>query len=574
MTRFIIFVLIAIILLSCGNRHGAATRALSYEVLRGESRFEPVALHEFSRPASAMAATNMFSGRLRFGAGQPQTRAKILVDSLGLFEQDSSGLLSLPEFDYQFVQHGGDLIPLRYGPIANTHGWWEYILLPGHVWDEQSDHGFSRAALPFALKERNQDCIHNGLLTFLFDDSGEISRVALQISSQTCAYLQFELHGLIDAEYRMAGVEGRANAIEGFAKENDSRLPRKAIEQLNHDYPGADFAMFGAANEIAPASMSVFGFIIDNRHYAGGCATPRGDYPYCEQFVVPSYSTAKSIVAGVAVMRAEQRHPGFSKGRIEDLVAECATGWHGVTIEHALDMTTGHYNSPKPYEDEDSALNARFFDAEDHRSRIDFACNAIDRRAEPGQIWVYHTWDTYLAGVAIGRQWQSIYGRDSDFFDDLLIRDIWEPLQLSRLSQQTRRTYDDMRQPFVGYGLSMFTDDVAKLAVFLGASDGEINGKRVLDQRMMDAIKQRLASDPGMVAESDLLRYNNGFRTRNVTDEVGCDRPVFVTTMSGFGGINIVLMPNDTAYYYFSDAHQHRYLSAVREAHKIRSLCP
>jgi len=90
---------------------------------------------------------------------------------------------------------------------------------------------------------------------------------------------------------------------------------------------------------------------------------------------------------------------------------------------------------------------------------------------------------------------------------------------------------------------------------------------------MFDAIKQRIPDDPGMPAETDRILYNNGFRSIDVSTSLGCDKPVWLTTMSGFGGINIVLMPNDTAYYYFSDGNVHRYLHAVRESHKIRPMC-
>ena len=35
--------------------------------------------------------------------------------------------------------------------------------------------------------------------------------------------------------------------------------------------------------------------------------------------------------------------------------------------------------------------------------------------------------------------------------------------------------------------------------------------------------------------------------------ELGCDDSLWVAYMSGYGGINIVFLPNDMVYYYFSD---------------------
>ena len=116
-------------------------------------------------------------------------------------------------------------------------------------------------------------------------------------------------------------------------------------------------------------------------------------------------------------------------------------------------------------------------------------------------------------------------------------------------------------------------DDFAKLAQFIGPMDGRIDGAAVLDRRLFDAIKQRVPDDPGMVAELATIRYNNGFRSFDVSSYIGCDEPAWVVVLSGFGGIIMAVMPNATAYYYFSDGDEYRYLEAVRESHRIRPMC-
>jgi hypothetical protein len=121
--------------------------------------------------------------------------------------------------------------------------------------------------------------------------------------------------------------------------------------------------------------------------------------------------------------------------------------------------------------------------------------------------------------------------------------------------------------------LSLYRDDIARITVFLGASDGRIDGEYVLDRKLFDEIKQRFPDVQGLVAEIPNLRYVNGFRTLDVTDSLGCRSQTWVTTMSGYGGINVVLMPNDSAYYYFSDGNVHRYMQAIQESHRIRPMC-
>ena len=574
--RHIFAILIAAVFMqSCANDDHSIqpSPALSREFLMNANDFSnPVLLTEFARGPGAVAATNRFSGRLRLSSGSQPLRFEVLRDEFGLAAQAGSAIGELPPFDFEFVQDGDYLIPLQQGPTASTHPWWEFVLQPGQAWNEARDGGLTRAVIPFALKERNADCIHNGVMGFLFNDAGEISKVAVQVSNQTCKYLQFRMFGLLSANYVRAEPASAAAAISAATRHRDSRIPQRPIEQLASDFPGIDSGQFGSIDEINPADMSAFGFIIDGIHYVGGCNTPYGPYPYCDEMALPSYSTAKSLVGGLGLMVAEKRYPGIRNTLVADYVTACNTDWENVTIEHALDLVTGHYGSAEPHEDEDTA-SERFFAVEDHASKIDFACNEFPRQSPPGEHWSYQTWATYLAGTALNNRLKFLAGDGADFYSDLVVEELWKPLQLSELMATTRRTYDNVAQPFSGFGLTMLRDDIAKLTIFLGENDGMVNGSAPLDQNLFNAIKQRVPGDPGMPAESDLIRYNNGFRTFDVGAVLACSSSTWLTTMSGYGGINVVLMPNNSAYYYFSDGNVHRYLNAVRESHRIRPLC-
>jgi hypothetical protein len=538
----------------------------------GDGLDEPLPLVEFTPSAGAMPASNSFSGSLRFPGDDASMEFSLLVDDLNAAAVPIPGMRQLPPFDFEFVQADGHLVPVDAGPIPSDHAWWEFILEPGPVWDDARDAGYSRAALPFSLKERNADCIHNGLMTFLFRDDGAVSNVAYQISHQTCMYLQFEMRGLSGAVYEQHDVKGETQAIDEFERVQRGRISQRPIAQLATDYPGSDPGNFGSEDEISPQDMTVFGFVIDGVHYVGGCATPYGDYPYCDEMALPSYSTAKTLVGGLGLMRAEKLYPGVAAEMIEDYVPECGEEWRGVTFEHVLDMATGKYDSAVPFADEDGAILADFFVAEDHATKIHAACNYA-QNTEPGISWVYHTKDTYLLGTALIAFLREASGPDADLYRDLIVADLWVPLGLSRLTYSTRRTRDSVAQPFSGWGLSFHRDDVAKIVQFLGESDGRLNGVEVLDQVFFDNTKRRNPEDPGLPSNVDLVYYNNGARTRDVSEMLGCENLTLVTTLSGFGGINFVLMPNDSAYYYFSDAGVHSYLQAIRESHRIRPMC-
>lgn len=548
-------------------------RVLSKDfLLSGMPLGEPVSAAEYAPAPDARPATNQFGGRLRANTIATVDGFSLQFDEFGLAVAERPGFDRLPPFDFQFVQHGDLLIPMTVGPVINEHPWWEFTFTTGRVWDEAGDAGWSRAAIPFALKERREDCTHNGLMTFLYREAGDVSAIAFQVTNQTCRYLQFHMSGTLPADYRPGIVADAPARIATTVDNRAGRMPTRPIPEIDRDYAGANADAFGAASEIAPGDMSLYGFLIDGVHYVSTCPTPYGPYPYCDDMALPSYSTAKSIVAGFGLMLLEAAYPGAATANIEDLVPECGPTWHDVTIEHALDMTTGHFGSPDMHGDEDAAVNSRFF-AGDHAVKIDVACNGYPRKADPGTHLSYHTWDTYLAGVAMNAFLRDRWGSDADYFDDLVVDKLFRPLGLSDLAAATRRTYDRERQPHSGFGLTLVRDDVARLARFIGPMDGRINGETVLDRRLFDAIKQRIPGDPGLVAELDTVRYNNGFRSFDVSSYIGCDNPVWVVVLSGFGGINIVVMPNDTAYYYFSDGNVHRYLSAVREAHRIRPMC-
>ena len=571
----IAFLVVLFLAQSCANDDHStqASPALSHEFLMNGSNFSnPVLLSEFVQNPGAVPASNRFAGRLRLTPTGQAVHFEVLHDEFGLAAPGAASIGELPPFDFEFVQDGDYLLPVQQGPIASTHPWWEFVLQPGRAWDEARDNGLTRAVIPFALKERNADCIHNGLMGFLFNDAGDVSRVAFQISNQTCKYLQFRMYGLLNAVYSRVEPASAATVISNAKQHRDSMLPTRPIAQIAADYPGMDSSQFGSVGEINPADMSVFGFVIDGIHYIGGCDTPYGTYPYCDQMALPSYSTAKSLVGGLGLMLAEKQYPGIRNTLVADTVNDCSNDWDGVTIEHALDLVTGHYGSAEPHEDEDSA-SSPFFEAESHAGKIDFACNAFPRKSPPGEHWSYQTWGTYLAGTALNNRLKLLNGNDADFYDDLIVQVVWKPLQLSELMAPPRRTYDTVAQPFTGYGLTMLRDDIAKLVVFLGENDGFIDGATPLDRNLFDAVKQRVPADPGMQAETELIRYNNGFRTFDVGGILGCSTSAWLTTLSGYGGINVVLMPNNTAYYYFSDGNVHRYLNAVRESHRIRPIC-
>jgi len=104
--------------------------------------------------------------------------------------------------------------------------------------------------------------------------------------------------------------------------------------------------------------------------------------------------------------------------------------------------------------------------------------------------------------------------------------------------------------------------------------DGRVNGQLVVDSLELDAALQRDPADRGIDTSLAGFKYNNGFWAHEIAANVGCPGELWVPFMSGFGGISVLLLPNDTVYYVWSDNDTYQWMDAAQESHAIRSLCP
>lgn len=534
---------------------------------------DPGSLVDYSHyalPANAAMPTNNFEGSLELFGESSGGAFDEHVDTFRYTGNQDATRKHLPEFNFEFVQTGSHIFPVQRGSIPSSHPEWEYVLTPGRVWNENGDGGYSRAALPFALQQKNANCIHNGVITFVFKDDGSVSDAAYQIAGETCLYFKVDMWGQLNASYTPHSVSNAANLIADYQAEVNGRMPVKPLSDLATDYPGTDPSKFATPGGKDPAHISLAGFVIDGTHYVGGCASRRGSHPYCESLAVPSYSTAKSVFAGSTLMRLEQKYSGSFNEVIGYYVPDCASSgnWDDVTFENALDMATGNYNLSGYMSDEGASHTNDLFLPEDHASKINYSCTEYSRKSMPGTQWVYHTSDTYTLGTAMNAYLKGIEGSGADIFTDILIGEVLSPLGVSPTANFTRRTYDSVAQPFTGWGLMWLRDDAAKIGSFFSGPS-----QSVLHQGQLDAALQKNPSDRGLAPLAD-YKYNNGFWAHEISANLaGCSSDLWLPFMSGYGGITVLILPNDSVYYYFSDDDEYLWMDAAVEAHGIRSLC-
>jgi hypothetical protein len=564
----------AALIVACSGDSQSLEQRLSASFLLGDDPLTaPVPMAAFTPPASATVPDQMFSGTLRLVGLEQADGFRAIHDPWNRTGEIGEPLRHLPGFEFEFVQRGGDVIPLATGVQRSSHPYWEIMLLPGRAWQAADDRGWTRVSLPFALQERAANCTHNGVMSWLFRGD-EVSRVAYQVASETCGYFKADLWGVVDAEYTPRNLaDESAPLIARIDAHRASRLPVRSLERLAEDHPAIDATKLGVADGIPADDISVLGLVVDGVHYRSDCRTRQGPHPFCASLALTSYSTAKSIFAAIATMRLEQLYPGVSRRSIASLVDNCDQAkWHDVTIEDALDMATGNFISADSGIDEDSPAHEAFVFADRHAEKIEFACNHFPRKAEPGTTFVYHTSDTYLVGVAL-RRFLDRYG-GGDIYDSVLLEPMWQALNLSPQLDVTKRTYDDEAQPFTGYGLTYEADDVVRIANWLSYEGGMLDGRPALDTTMLEASLQRLPSVAGLRAGGDGLYYNNGFWAYYAGPSLNCAEPVWVPFMSGVSGITVAMFPNGVIYYYFSDSYVFRWQTGREAAHTIRPLCP
>lgn len=559
--------------------NGNVTRTLlTYDNLFNGSSTAPVDDSAFALPANAAMPDHVFEGRLELLNEATSGGFSEVKDSYAYTGNGDHPRKHLPEFSFEFVQNGSHLIPVTQGLSYTTHQNWNYIIGPGRVWKENSDNGYSRASFPFALVQRNANCTHNGVITFLFNNNG-ISKVRYQITQETCAYYKVNLWGQLTGTYSAYAVTNAATYKANHATEVGNRLLTKPITALASDYPGSgiDVSVFGSG--ITPAHMTFYGVVYNGTNYVSGCNTRYGTYAFCESMRASSYSTAKSAFAGVALMRLGQKYgSGVYNLLIKDYVPEYTSSpgtWTNVTFNHTIDMATGNYRVAGYQTDEGGSYMETFFLAEPYTDKITAAFN-FPFKVAPGTFWNYHTSDTFIVTRAMNNYLQTQEGSGADIFN-MLKNEVFAPMNLSTGVSTIRTDNSNTGAPFGGYGLFWTQDDIAKVVKFLNNDNGYANGSQILEVNMLADAMQDDSSDRGLDTTGGTgFKYNNGFWAEDFTPaafpQYSCT--FYTPFMSGYGGITVVMMPNGATYYYFSDNEEFSWYNAVHEANKLSPHCP
>ncbi len=556
----------------------------------------------FAIPAQAAEPAEIFEGSLKL----EDTKAdnfNLLGDIFHIVPKGNSPWKHLPSFNFRFVQSGSYLIPAVQGLAITGSSAWNYIIGPGRVWQEQSDDGYTRASFPFALIQRNQNCVHNGEMTFLFSNTKtpRISTLYFQITQETCYPMKFDMWGMVAASYAPGPVEGASAIRERHASEIRQRMQTRPVRALADNFPHSGLNPDAIPRAYKhPEDVTTYGFVVNGVNYSAGCPTRFGQYAFCEDMRLPSYSIAKSVFAGVALMRLGQIYgPSVYNERIRDFIPKrfIRGEWDSTTFNHASDMATGNYNLDAYEADEDSPVMDRFIIDESYESKLTDAFAFDQHHAPPGTKWVYQSSATFVLTQAMNEYLRRRDGKDADLFNKIR-DDVYKPLHLSAGGLTTIRTDNSpLGAPSGYYGLFVTKDDIAKLGSFLNRGDGVIDGAQVLEvSRLKEALFRSanaasigvpiLGDNPASIlglpqsgsrqpANSNTRRYAHGFWGKFLSPEEfpGYRCSFWLSMMSGYGGNVVALVPNGVTFYVFSDGKEFLWADGVRESGKLAPVC-
>jgi hypothetical protein len=359
-------------------------------------------------------------------------------------------------------------------------------------------------------------------------------------------------------------------------------MPSKPLSALARDFPqaGVDLAAIESGYE-HPKEITTYGLVFRGVHYSSGCPTRYGEYPFCEEIRLPSYSIAKSVFAGVALMRLGQLYGSsvYDLPVTDYLPTTAVQGrWEKTTFGNASDMATGNFDSDVYEEDEDGPVMVKFIVDEGLDAKIRDAFAFHKKYAAPGTVWVYQSSATFLLTQAMSSYLRQKRGGGGDIFD-LVKNDVYEPLLMSQGFMTTIRTENSPNGAPAGYyGLFFNKDDAAKISTFLNTASGKIGGEQVLEpRRLSEALFRAPTTDTGESSRpaQNSRRYAHGFWGRRITrtefPEAGCD--VWISLMSGYGGNIVLLLPNGVSFYIFTDGMEFRWRHPNAVAAKLAPMC-
>jgi hypothetical protein len=530
----------------------------------------PIENRFYMPPADAGPAKHALHARLSV-AEQPMSGTT--TDS----NYGQTGLLKFPGFSADFISVDGHLVPAERGILARAgaQSLWHVILSPGRVWSEPGDGEWSRASFPFVLVSDNTNEAHNGLGTFLFNDS-EVSALQFQVIQETASWNRHDFWGRVRLDFAPTTIGNEQTVRTEFLAELAALTPTRPWSELATQTRWNEFARGLDSDDISASGLAADGVV-----YHQSCATRLGDYPYCDFMRHGAFSLTKSMGAALTLLRLAQKYgdPVFQL-RIRDYVAVTSghQGWDEVRFVDVLDMATGVgdgnpvRSAVDPFTDENAVTLGAWTSVPSEAEKLDAVFRQGDYPWGPGEVFRYNTTQTFVLAVAMQNFLASREGPHARLWD-MMVREVFNPIGIRHVPMM--HTDDGEAAggvPLMGIGLYPTIDDVAKISGLL-QNGGRHAGVQLLSaQGLRDALFQTTHGLPtGELNSAGAFRYSMSFWSLPHRTSTRCTREI--PYMEGYGGNYVVLLPNGMTAFRFADADIYDVEALVGAAEHIRPWC-
>jgi hypothetical protein len=488
-------------------------------------------------------------------------------------ETVSLGQRTFPGFSVAFFTDGDALVPAERDILVSSgrSSTWRIILSPGRVWSEAADGGLSRAAFPFVLVGTGSNNAHNGLATLVYDDQ-EVSSLYVQVVQETCSWNHSDYWGATTATYA-PGPVGEAVKSE-FAAELAAQLPIHRWSELGEQVDPELLVDFNSGTP--PLDVSAAGVVVDDTIYLQLCNTRYGPYPFCSAMRHGVFSVTKSMGAAVALLRlAEKYGEAVFDLRIADFVEITAAhdGWAEVTFGDALNMATGIGDDPNLTAftgEEDQPRFSEFMAAKSAQDKLGVAFSYGKYPWGPGEVARYNSINTFVLGVAMDAFLKSQEGPEADIWD-MVVEEVYRPIGIYHAPIMRTVEPDGGRGlPIFGYGLYPTADDIAKVAR-LYHNGGRHEGEQLLHPGRLGTALHQIegAGLPnGERNAAGEARYSYSFWSLPYRSAEGDFHQV--PFMTGYGGNQVVVMPNGVTAFRLADVFIYDVEPMVRVGEALR----
>jgi hypothetical protein len=451
------------------------------------------------------------------------------------------------------------------------------ILSPGRVWSEPGDGGLSRASFAFVIGNEINNGTHNGLATFVFDDT-RVSALAVQIVQETAPWAKLDYAARLPMTYAPGAPADEAALRAEFTTELARQTPMRPWPTL-----GASDALAGFDGDTRPADISANGLVMDGVLYVRGCHTRYGPFPYCREMRHGVFSVTKSLGAAVALLRLAQKYGDavFDEKLVDHLPAGAAhAGWDGVTFADALGMATAigdekpERQPNAPFADENAPKMMRLLVKRTAKEKLEIALSYGKYPWNRGEVLRYNSAHTFVLATAMDAYLKRREGGGAHLWD-MVRNEVFRPIGVLHAPAMHTLEPDGSRGvPLLAYGLYPTVDDVAKLATLL-QNGGRHDGVQLLHPAKLAETLYRVSPTVGLPDGSrnrfGEARYHLSFWSVPYRTATGCFFQI--PYMSGFGGNIVALLPNGISVFRFADAYNFDVDSMILAGESLRPFC-